>query len=114
MRAGTIDTDFLRGPSANRDRIPMKPYRPPITGTRHMIAAGHHGTAHAGFRILEAGGNALDAGVAAGICLGVLQSDIVNFAGVAPIMLWLAERREVVNVDGLGVWPRAARIEVFH
>lgn len=79
-----------------------------------MIAAGHHGAAHAGFCILEAGGNAVDAGVAAGICLGVLQSDIVNFAGVAPIMLWLAERREVVNIDGLGVWPRAARIEVFH
>jgi gamma-glutamyltranspeptidase/glutathione hydrolase len=92
----------------------MKPFRPPITGTRHMIAAGHHGAAHAGFCILEAGGNAVDAGVAAGICLGVLQSDIVNFAGVAPIMLWLAERREIVNIDGLGVWPRASRLDVFH
>ena len=92
----------------------MKPYRPSITGTRHMISAGHHGAAHAGFCILEAGGNAVDAGVAAGICLQVLQSDLVNFAGVAPIMLWLAERREVVNIDGLGVWPRAARVDVFH
>ena len=92
----------------------MKPYRPSITGTRHMISAGHHGAAHAGFCVLEAGGNAVDAGVAAGMCLQVLQSDLVNFAGVAPIMLWLAERREVVNIDGLGVWPRAARIDVFH
>src|SRR2546421_10156528 len=92
----------------------MKAFRPSITGTRHMISAGHHGAAHAGFCILEAGGNAVDAGVAAGICLGVLQTDIVNFAGVAPIMLWLAERREVITIDGLGVWPRAARLEVFH
>ena len=92
----------------------MKPFRPSITGTRHMISAGHHGASHAGFCILEAGGNAVDAGVAAGMCLQVLQSDLVNFAGVAPIMLWLAERREVVNIDGLGVWPRAARVEVFH
>src|SRR5687768_2695866 len=92
----------------------MKPFRPAITGTRHMIAAGHHGAAHAGFCILEAGGNAVDAGVAAGICLNVLQSDIVNFAGVAPIMLRMAEQREVVTIDGLGVWPRAARLEVFH
>jgi gamma-glutamyltranspeptidase/glutathione hydrolase len=68
----------------------MKPFRPAITGTRHMISAGHHGAAHAGFCILEAGGNAVDAGVAAGICLSVLQADIVNVAGVAPIMLWLA------------------------
>ena len=79
-----------------------------------MISAGHFGAAHAGFCILEAGGNAVDAGVAAGICLNVLQTDIVNFAGVAPIMIWLAERREVVNIDGLGVWPRAARLETFH
>jgi gamma-glutamyltranspeptidase/glutathione hydrolase len=91
----------------------MPTFRPVITGTRHMISAGHHGAAHAGFCVLEAGGNAVDAGVAAGICLGVLQTDIVNFAGVAPIMLWLADRREVVTIDGLGVWPRAADVEVF-
>ena len=78
-----------------------------------MISAGHYGAAHAGFCILEAGGNAVDAGVAAGICLGILQTDIVNFAGVAPIMLWLAGRREVVTIDGLGVWPRAAQVDVF-
>jgi gamma-glutamyltranspeptidase/glutathione hydrolase len=29
-------------------------------------------------------------------------------------MLWLADRREIVNIDGLGTWPRAARVEVFH
>ena len=61
----------------------MKPFRPAITGTRHMISAGHHGAAHADFCILEAGGNAVDAGFAAGMCLNVLQSDIVNFAGVS-------------------------------
>jgi len=48
----------------------MPGYRPVITGTRHMIAAGHHAAAHAGFTILEAGGNAIDAGVAAGIAVG--------------------------------------------
>ncbi|TMG85191.1 MAG: hypothetical protein E6H78_07775 [Betaproteobacteria bacterium] len=59
--------------------------RPVLRGTRHMAVAGHHGAAHAAFTILEAGGNAVDAGVAAGIALGVLQSDLVNVAGVAPI-----------------------------
>ena len=72
----------------------MSAYRPVITGTRHMISAGHHAAAHAGFNILEAGGNAIDAGVAAGIALGVLQTDRVNFAGVAPIMIYLAKERE--------------------
>jgi gamma-glutamyltranspeptidase len=31
----------------------MSAYRPVITGTRHMIAAGHHAAAHAGFAILK-------------------------------------------------------------
>ena len=91
----------------------MPAYRPTLTGTRHMIAAGHHAAAHAGFTVLEAGGNAVDAGVAAGIALGVLQTDLVNFAGVAPMMIYLADRREVVTIDGLGTWPRAADINVF-
>ena len=61
-------------------------FRPTVMGTRHMVVAGHYLAAEAGFAILEAGGNAVDAGVAAGIALGVLQSDLVNFAGVAPII----------------------------
>jgi gamma-glutamyltranspeptidase/glutathione hydrolase len=91
----------------------MATYRPSITGSRHMISAGHYSAAHAGFQILEAGGNAIDAGVAAGIALGVLQTDRVNFAGVAPIMIYLARERKVVNIDGLGTWPKAASIEYF-
>ena len=92
----------------------MSAYRPVITGTRHMIAAGHHAAAHAGFTILEAGGNAIDAGVAAGMALGVLQTDRVNFAGVAPMMIYLAKERTVINIDGLGTWPKAASIDVFN
>ena len=54
-----------------------------LTGSRHMVAPAHYQAAHAGFLILEAGGNAVDAGVAAGIALGVTQCDLVNVAGVA-------------------------------
>lgn len=36
-------------------------------GTRHLIVAGHCLAAQAGFEELEAGGNAVDAGVAAGL-----------------------------------------------
>jgi gamma-glutamyltranspeptidase/glutathione hydrolase len=91
----------------------MSTYRPVITGTRHMISAGHHAAAHAGFTILEAGGNAVDAGVAAGIAVGVLQTDRVNFAGVAPMMIYLADRDEVINIDGLGTWPHAVTPDYF-
>jgi gamma-glutamyltranspeptidase/glutathione hydrolase len=88
-------------------------HRPAIAVTRHAIAAGHYLATTAGFDILQAGGNAVDAGVAAGIALGVVQSDLVNCAGVAPIMIYMAEKREVVTIAGLGWWPKALDPELF-
>src|SRR6185312_11728541 len=93
--------------------MPATAHRPTIAVTRHAIAAGHYLAATAGFDILQAGGNAVDAGVAAGIALGVLQSDLVDVAGVAPIMIYLAEKREVVTIAGLGYWPKALDPELF-
>jgi len=80
-------------------------HRPTIAVTQHAISAGHYLAATAGFDILQAGGNAVDAGCAAGIALGVLQSDLVDVAGVAPIMIYLGDQQEVVTIAGLGPWP---------
>jgi gamma-glutamyltranspeptidase/glutathione hydrolase len=96
------------GPAAS-----PRPGRPEALGTRHAVAAGHPLAALAAHRILEAGGNAIDAGVAAGICLGVVHPDIVSFAGVAPIMVYDARRRAVTTISGLGVWPARASLEFF-
>ena len=82
-------------------------------GTRHMVAAAHYLAAQAGLAVLEAGGNAIDAGVAGGLTLNVVHSEFTHFAGVAPIMIYLAARDEVVTISGLGGWPRQARIESF-
>ena len=71
--------------------MPSQLQRPGIVGARHVIVAGHHLAAQAGFQILEAGGNAVDAGVAAGIALSVVESEMVSFTGVAPILIYLAE-----------------------
>jgi gamma-glutamyltranspeptidase / glutathione hydrolase len=103
----------LETTASSPSRLGISSYRPLISGRRHMAVAGHHGATHAAFAILEAGGNAVDAGVAAGLALGVLQSDIVNIAGVAPILVYVAERDEVVSIAGLGTWPKAARAEYF-
>ncbi len=86
---------------------------PLIRGRTGMVVSGHHLATQAGIRILEKGGNAIDAGVAAGICLGILQSDMVNFAGVAPIMMYLADSNETRTISGLGPWPKAASVDYF-
>src|SRR3954466_6866268 len=93
--------------------IPMASKRMTIMGTRHVVSAGHYLAAHAGFQILEAGGNAIDAGVAAGIAIGVLQTDKVNFGGVAPQIIYTAKDRKVHCIDGLGVWPKAVTPDYF-
>jgi gamma-glutamyltranspeptidase/glutathione hydrolase len=87
-------------------------HRPTIYGTRHAVSAGHYLAAAAAFSILEAGGNAIDAGCAAGIALGVLQPDLVNVAGVAPIMIRLANGH-VESIAGLGWWPKALPADIF-
>ncbi|MDO9403794.1 MAG: gamma-glutamyltransferase [Polaromonas sp.] len=86
--------------------------RPTLYGTRHAISAGHYLAAAAGFAILEAGGNAVDAGCAAGMALTVVQPDIVNFAGVAPIILRMANG-EVETIAGLGHWPASFPPDLF-
>jgi len=58
-----------------------------VMGRRWMVSVGHPLAAQAAARILEAGGNAIDAGVAAGFMLGVVHPDMVSFAGVAPILV---------------------------
>lgn len=88
-------------------------YRPTIMGTNGMVASGHYLATRAGERILARGGNAIDAGVAAGLCLTVLHIDMVNFAGVAPIIVYLAEENRVLTISGLGRWPRAASVAYF-
>ena len=90
----------------------MLSYRPTVYGTRHAVSAGHYLATAAGFAVLEAGGNAVDAGCAAGIAIAVVQPDIVNVAGVAPILIRMADGT-VETIAGLGHWPRSLPADVF-
>ena len=88
-------------------------YRPAIRGRKQMVVSGHNLATQAAMRILDRGGNAVDAATAAGLCLTVLQSDMVNFAGVAPMMIHIAETGLTTTFDGLGVWPEKAGVSFF-
>ena len=88
-------------------------YRPLVAGARHMVSSGHYLATAAGFRILEQGGNATDAGVAAGIAINVTLPQWTNFGGVAPVIIHDAARGETVSISGLGRWPKGASIEYF-
>src|SRR5262244_4625770 len=84
-----------------------------VMGRRFMVSAGHPLAAQAAARVLAAGGNAIDAGVAAGFMLGVVHPDMVCFAGVAPILVHLAATGETFEVSGVGPYPKRATAEFF-
>ncbi|MEZ4569224.1 MAG: gamma-glutamyltransferase [Thermomicrobiales bacterium] len=88
-------------------------YRPPVIGSRYMASTGHYLATQAAVRILERGGNAFDAGVAAGLCINVLQPDMTNIGGIAPVMVYDAATSNVSTVSGLGYWPAAASADYF-
>jgi len=87
--------------------------RPPIIGTTHAVSTGHYLASQAGMQILENGGNAIDAGIAAGICLNILLSEMCGFGGIAPIMVYLAEEDRVISLNGVGLWPKTASVDYF-
>src|SRR5262245_63984852 len=84
-----------------------------VIGTRWAIPARHPLRPEAGARMLRAGGNAVDAGVAAGMTLGVVHPDMVSVAGVAPILVHRAGPGETWQVSGVGPYPRASTVEYF-
>lgn len=87
--------------------------RPVFMGTKYVVSAGHYLAAWAGMEILRAGGNAVDAGVAAGLSLNVVQCDMCNLGGVAPINIFQASTGRVRTISGLGCWPAETDARVF-
>jgi len=64
-------------------------------------------------RILARGGNAVDAGVAATFAAGVTEISHFGMGGEVPIILYLADRKEVVVISGQGAAPAAASADAF-
>src|SRR2546426_7158914 len=87
--------------------------RPVLQGTLGMVAAGHYLAAAIGLSMLEKGGNAVDAGVAAGFAVALLKPQSVGIGGEAPILIHLAEQGRSVAINGQGWAPRAATIDWF-
>ncbi len=87
--------------------------RPLVMAKNCVVSSGHYLASQAGLEMFRNGGNAVDAGVAAGISLGLLYFHFVNFGGVAPINIYLAREKRVLTISGLGRWPRAATLEYF-
>jgi len=87
--------------------------RPVIMGTHGMVTSGHYLASRIGLHILEEGGNAVDAGVAMGFALAVLEPYIYGIGGEVPILIYLADEKRVVSLSGQGPAPQRATIGWF-
>ena len=87
--------------------------RPAVLGRRWMVSSSHYLASQAGARMFERGGNAIDAGVAAGIALNVLERHLTDFGGVAPIIVFRPGMAAPESIDGLGRWPASLTLDQY-
>src|SRR5437016_721945 len=76
--------------------------RPVLQGRLGMVAAGHYLAAAIGLSLLEKGGNAIDAGVAAGFALALLKPQSVGIGGESPILVHMARTGKTQAINGQG------------
>ena len=87
--------------------------RPQLAGTFGMVASTHWLASAAGMAVLEQGGNAFDAAVAAGLVLQVVEPHMCGPAGEVPVIGFDARDGAVFVLNGQGPAPQAATIDAF-
>src|SRR2546429_9930401 len=87
--------------------------RPAVLGAKHMVSSCHSLASLAGLRMFPRGGSAIDAGVAAGIALNVLERHLTDFGGVAPIIVYRPGMPEPETIDGLGHLPASLDLATY-
>jgi gamma-glutamyltranspeptidase/glutathione hydrolase len=85
--------------------------RPELSGTFGMVASTHWLASAAGMAVLERGGNAFDAAVAAGLALQVVEPHMNGPAGDLPLIVWHDGAARVLC--GQGPAPAAASVASF-
>ncbi|MEL6931477.1 MAG: gamma-glutamyltransferase family protein [Pseudomonadota bacterium] len=92
-----------------------KPFqtRPDITGHFGVAASTHWLAAQTAMRMLELGGNAFDAAVAAGFVLQVAEPHLNGPLGEVPILLYDASKSQTRVICGQGPAPAKATIGFF-
>jgi len=87
-------------------------FRPVVRGKRGVVAGGSPLSVEAGLRIMQRGGNAVDAGVATSLAASVIEFSHFSFGGEVPILI-KPKGEKVVVIEGMGQAPMKATREFF-
>jgi gamma-glutamyltranspeptidase/glutathione hydrolase len=85
---------------------------PAVRGTRQMLGAGNSLEVAAGTRILDEGGNAVDAGVATVLAAAITEMDHFGLGGEMPLLVRM-NGQPVTVISGVGTAPALATPEFF-
>lgn len=88
-------------------------WRPVLMGTNGMVAAEHPLECRAAIKALEAGGNAIDAAVAAFYMTTVVEQHQAGIGGDGFILAYVAEEDRVIFINGTGPAPNLATAEFY-
>lgn len=91
--------------------MPSLSKRPMVMGTRGVVASAHYLATAAGFRIMEQGGNAIDAAAAMSFCLNLVEPHQNGLGGEAPTLIYSAKDRRVYAICGMGWSPKSFTID---
>jgi gamma-glutamyltranspeptidase / glutathione hydrolase len=91
-----------------RAAAPFECAKQPATGSRGMVVTNHPLATGAGLEMLAAGGNAIDAAIAALFTLTIVEPMMVGILGGGMAHIRLADGRHTV-MDGLSTVPGAVR-----
>src|SRR5215471_12453711 len=97
---------------ANGETMPphRNAYRPVVMGRRGVVTSAHPLASMAGIRVLLEGGNAVDAAVAVGAALNVVEPFMSSAAGIGLMTVSRGGGRERLVLDFVGRAPRAADV----
>jgi len=85
--------------------------RPVIMGRRGVVTSGHYLATAAGFRIMEQGGNAIDAAAAMCFCLNLLEPQSNGIGGEVPTLIYSAGEKRAFAISGMGWSPKAFTLD---
>ncbi|MGI6208910.1 MAG: gamma-glutamyltransferase family protein [Anaerolineae bacterium] len=91
--------------------MPAFTTRPVVMGKRGVVTSGHYLATAAGFRIMEQGGNAIDAAACMCFCLNLLEPQSNGIGGEVPTLIYSAREGRPYAVSGMGWSPAEFTIE---
>ncbi len=115
--AGGLLIAYLILPTGPRDPMefedPQGKRRAVTSGSEYMVVTGTPWATEVAADVLEQGGNACDATVAALLMINVTYGEAASFPSVAPLLHYNAQTKQVRSYSGVGTAPSAATIQFF-